>query len=173
MVQRKHKPGQEIRRVAQFDWRIIDHDCKKPFVASGLEFIPLPVSFLSYFFSIVVLLPYYAYSIIYKFCFMVQVMHGEDYVCLGFLFGKNYKVAYISDVSRILPDTEHCEYITFLHLHFIAIYHFVESWQLFVCYALSSGTQDFLSLYIYIRLAKLYISTISFQQPIKSANVTC
>lgn len=55
-------------------------------------------------------------------------MHGEDYVCLGFLFGKNYKVAYISDVSRILPDTEHCEYITFLHLHFIAIYHFVESW---------------------------------------------
>lgn len=50
MVQRKHKPGQEIRRVAQFDWRIIDHDCKKPFVASGLEFIPLPVSFLFLFF---------------------------------------------------------------------------------------------------------------------------
>lgn len=77
MVRRKLKPGQEVRRVAQFDWRIIDPDCKKPFVASGLEFIPLPV------------------------------MHGEDYVCLGFLFGKNYKVAYISDVSRILPDTEH------------------------------------------------------------------
>ncbi|KAI5670996.1 hypothetical protein M9H77_11360 [Catharanthus roseus] len=76
LVQRKLKPGQEIRRVAQFDWKIIEHDCKKTFVASGLEIIPLPV------------------------------MHGEDYVCLGFLFGKNFKVAYISDVSRFLPATE-------------------------------------------------------------------
>lgn len=34
-------------------------------------------------------------------------MHGEDYICLGFLFGENYRVAYISDVSRIPPSTEH------------------------------------------------------------------
>lgn len=36
-------------------------------------------------------------------------MHGEDYVCLGFLFGEKYKVAYISDVSRFLPSTEQGE----------------------------------------------------------------
>lgn len=34
-------------------------------------------------------------------------MHGEDYICLGFLFGENYRVAYISDVSRIPSSTEH------------------------------------------------------------------
>lgn len=37
-------------------------------------------------------------------------MHGEDYVCLGFLFGERYKVAYISDVSRFLPSTEICKH---------------------------------------------------------------
>jgi hypothetical protein len=34
-------------------------------------------------------------------------MHGEDYVCLGFLFGRRSRIAYLSDVSRILPRTEH------------------------------------------------------------------
>ncbi|XP_027085920.1 putative hydrolase C777.06c [Coffea arabica] len=77
LVNKKLKPGQEIRRVAQFDWKIIEEDCEKPFVASGLKIIPLPV------------------------------MHGEDYVCLGFLFGGKNRVAYLSDVSRILPTTEH------------------------------------------------------------------
>ncbi|XP_057507104.1 putative hydrolase C777.06c isoform X1 [Actinidia eriantha] len=76
LVQKKLKEGQEVRRVAQLDWKIIENDCKKPFVASGLELVPLPV------------------------------MHGEDYVSLGFLFGSKCKVAYISDVSRILPTTE-------------------------------------------------------------------
>ncbi|XP_020554098.1 putative hydrolase C777.06c [Sesamum indicum] len=76
LVQKNLKPGQEIRRVAQLDWKIIESDCTKPFVASGLEFVPLPV------------------------------MHGEDYVCLGFLFGERYKVAYISDISRFPPTTE-------------------------------------------------------------------
>lgn len=76
LVQKKLKAAQEVRRVAQLDWQIIENDCKKPFVASGLEFIPLPV------------------------------MHGEDYVCLGFLFGGKCRVAYISDVSRFLPSTE-------------------------------------------------------------------
>ena len=37
-------------------------------------------------------------------------MHGEDYICLGFLFGEKYRVAYISDVSRIPASTEHGEY---------------------------------------------------------------
>ncbi|GFY88825.1 metallo-hydrolase/oxidoreductase superfamily protein [Actinidia rufa] len=76
LVQKMLKEGQEVRRVAQLDWKIIENDCKKPFVASGLELVPLPV------------------------------MHGEDYVSLGFLFGSKCKVAYISDVSRILPTTE-------------------------------------------------------------------
>lgn len=37
-------------------------------------------------------------------------MHGEDYVCLGFLFGERFKVAYISDISRFLPPTEKCKH---------------------------------------------------------------
>ncbi|KAF3542193.1 hypothetical protein DY000_02009004 [Brassica cretica] len=74
---KKLKEGQEVRRVAQLDWRVIEEDCEKPFVASGLSFTPLPV------------------------------MHGEDYVCLGFLFGEKSRVAYISDVSRFLPSTEY------------------------------------------------------------------
>ncbi|KAG8385251.1 hypothetical protein BUALT_Bualt03G0022600 [Buddleja alternifolia] len=77
LVKKKLNPGQEIRRVAQLDWTTIENDCTKPFVASGLKFVPLPV------------------------------MHGEDYVCLGFLFGERFKVAYISDVSRFLPPTEY------------------------------------------------------------------
>ncbi|XP_059665870.1 putative hydrolase C777.06c isoform X2 [Cornus florida] len=77
LVQKKLKAGQEVRRVAQLDWTIIENDCEKPFVASGLELIPLPV------------------------------MHGEDYISSGFLFGEKCRVAYISDVSRFLPTTEH------------------------------------------------------------------
>uniref|UniRef100_A0A0E0NYS7 Protein kinase domain-containing protein n=1 Tax=Oryza rufipogon TaxID=4529 RepID=A0A0E0NYS7_ORYRU len=69
--------GDEGSQVIQLDWRIIEGDIDKPFVSSGLEFVPLPV------------------------------MHGEDYVCLGFLFGRKARIAYLSDVSRILPRTEH------------------------------------------------------------------
>ncbi|GAB2279861.1 hypothetical protein Dimus_014499 [Dionaea muscipula] len=76
LIQKKLKDGQEIRRVAQLDWKIIESHCERPFLASGLQFIPLPV------------------------------MHGEDYISLGFLFGQKSKVAYISDVSRFLPATE-------------------------------------------------------------------
>ncbi|KAF5757090.1 putative metallo-beta-lactamase, ribonuclease Z/Hydroxyacylglutathione hydrolase [Helianthus annuus] len=76
LVQKKLKAGQEVRRVAQLEWKVIENDCKSSFVASGLELVPLPV------------------------------MHGEDYVCLGFLFGKNSKVAYISDISRFIEETE-------------------------------------------------------------------
>jgi len=34
-------------------------------------------------------------------------MHGEDYICLGFLFGEKNRVAYISDVSRFPASTEY------------------------------------------------------------------
>ncbi|KAH0855955.1 hypothetical protein HID58_084216, partial [Brassica napus] len=75
LVEKKAK--QVPRRVSQLDWRIIEVNCDKPFIASGLSFTPLPV------------------------------MHGEDYVALGFFFGHKSKVAYISDVSRIPPSTEY------------------------------------------------------------------
>ncbi|XP_057428569.1 putative hydrolase C777.06c [Lotus japonicus] len=77
LVQKKLKEGQEVRRVAQMSWNIIADDCNQPFSASGLKFTPLPV------------------------------MHGEDYICLGFLFGEKSRVAYISDVSRIPASTEY------------------------------------------------------------------
>lgn len=48
LVQRKLKAGQEVRRVAQLDWKIIENDTKRPFVASGLEIVPLPVNFLNF-----------------------------------------------------------------------------------------------------------------------------
>ncbi|KDP20454.1 hypothetical protein JCGZ_05299 [Jatropha curcas] len=77
LINKKLREGQEIRRVAQFDWKIIEEDCQRPFIVSGLQFVPLPV------------------------------MHGEDYVSLGFLFGEKSRVAYISDVSRIPTTTEY------------------------------------------------------------------
>ncbi|XWS19888.1 hypothetical protein CRYUN_Cryun31cG0055000 [Craigia yunnanensis] len=77
LVQKKLREGQEVRRVAQLNWKIIEEHYDKPFVASGLKFVPLPV------------------------------MHGEDYICLGFLFGEKCKVAYISDVSRFPSNTEY------------------------------------------------------------------
>lgn len=43
LVQKKLKEGVEVRRVAQLEWRIIESDLEKPFVSSGLEFVPLPV----------------------------------------------------------------------------------------------------------------------------------
>lgn len=77
LVPKELKEGQELRRVAQFDWRKIESSCEIPFNVAGLQFTPLPV------------------------------MHGEDYEALGFLFGKNTRVAYISDVSRFPDRTEH------------------------------------------------------------------
>ncbi|GLJ52574.1 hypothetical protein SUGI_1118860 [Cryptomeria japonica] len=77
LVQKKLKEGQEIRRVSQLDWKIIENSCERPFNVAGLQFTPLPV------------------------------MHGEDYESLGFLFGKNNKVAYVSDVSRFPDATEY------------------------------------------------------------------
>ncbi|KAK3207140.1 hypothetical protein Dsin_021186 [Dipteronia sinensis] len=72
LVRKKLIEGQEVRRVAQFEWNIIEEQVDKPFVASGLKFI-----------------------------LCLLVMHGEDYISLGFLFGENCRVAYISDVSRL------------------------------------------------------------------------
>uniref|UniRef100_A0A0D9ZAZ7 Protein kinase domain-containing protein n=1 Tax=Oryza glumipatula TaxID=40148 RepID=A0A0D9ZAZ7_9ORYZ len=77
LVKYKLEEGDEASQVAQLDWRIIEGDIEKPFISSGLEFVPLPV------------------------------MHGEGYVCLGFLFGRKARIAYLSDILRFLPKTEH------------------------------------------------------------------
>jgi len=45
LVRKKLKEGEEVRRVAQIDWNIINDDCNQPFSASGLKFTPLPVNF--------------------------------------------------------------------------------------------------------------------------------
>ncbi|XP_066346822.1 uncharacterized protein [Miscanthus floridulus] len=77
LMEQKPEDGDEDAQAAKIDWKIIEDDVDKPFVASGLEFVSMPV------------------------------MHGEGYICLGFLFGRRARVAYLSDVSRFLPKTEH------------------------------------------------------------------
>lgn len=58
-------------------------------------------------------------------------MHGEDYICLGFLFGEKYRVAYISDVSRIPASTEHgMGLVTFCFLCIFILYSFCKSFSL-------------------------------------------
>ena len=55
LVQKKLKPGQEVRRVTQLDWKNIESDLTKPFMASGLQFVPLPVSYILFLFPTIVL----------------------------------------------------------------------------------------------------------------------
>jgi phosphoribosyl 1,2-cyclic phosphodiesterase len=47
LVTKRRKEGEELRRVAQFDWRIIERSIDAPFEAAGLTFTPLPVCTLS------------------------------------------------------------------------------------------------------------------------------
>jgi phosphoribosyl 1,2-cyclic phosphodiesterase len=35
----------------------------------------------------------------------IPVMHGEDMKCMGYIFGRNERVCYLSDISRMLPET--------------------------------------------------------------------
>ncbi|XP_044974035.1 putative hydrolase C777.06c [Hordeum vulgare subsp. vulgare] len=77
LVEQKPEDANEDAQATKIDLKIIEEDVDKPFVASGLEFVTLPV------------------------------MHGEGYICLGFLFGRRARVAYLCDVSRFLPKTEH------------------------------------------------------------------
>ncbi|XP_044965990.1 putative hydrolase C777.06c [Hordeum vulgare subsp. vulgare] len=77
LVEQKPEDGNEDAQAAKIDWKIIEEDVDKPFVALGLEFVTL------------------------------SVMHGEGYICFGFLFGRRARVAYLFDVSRFLPKTEH------------------------------------------------------------------
>ncbi|MED6152589.1 hypothetical protein PIB30_093500 [Stylosanthes scabra] len=76
-VVRSLQPISPTNGVAQFSWNIIAEDCNQSFFASGLKLTPLPV------------------------------IHGEDYIRLGFLFGDKSKVAYLSDVSWIPATTEY------------------------------------------------------------------
>ncbi|KAL8138251.1 hypothetical protein V2J09_004252 [Rumex salicifolius] len=108
LVETPLKEGQLVGETAQLDWRIIESDCEKPFIASGLQFVPLPVTI--YDFDKFITL--FTDNIVtdYK---LWQVMHGEDYLSLGFLFGETCKVAYVSDVSRFPPTTEHSESLSY------------------------------------------------------------
>lgn len=45
LVEQKPEDGDENAQAAKIDWKIIEEDVEKPFVASGLEFVPLPVIF--------------------------------------------------------------------------------------------------------------------------------
>ncbi|WCJ20726.1 Metallo-hydrolase/oxidoreductase superfamily protein [Euphorbia peplus] len=74
LIKKKLREGQEVRRVAKLDWKIVKEDCHHhPFVASGVEFVPLPV------------------------------MHGEDYISLGFLFGHFCLPQTLEAVRRLCP----------------------------------------------------------------------
>ncbi|GAB4849285.1 hypothetical protein Ancab_004085 [Ancistrocladus abbreviatus] len=77
LVQKELKGHERTRETLPLDWKIIESNCDKTFVISGLQFTPLPV------------------------------MHGEDYIALGFLFGEKCRVAYVSDISRFLATTEY------------------------------------------------------------------
>jgi phosphoribosyl 1,2-cyclic phosphodiesterase len=35
----------------------------------------------------------------------IPVMHGEDLICMGYMFGKRDVVLYLSDISRMLPES--------------------------------------------------------------------
>jgi len=79
----KTTDGKTIQRhVSKLDFRVVESFV--PFVAAGLRMIPLPV------------------------------MHGEDLVCNGYAFalnaksskGKSMNVVYLSDISRMLDETE-------------------------------------------------------------------
>jgi phosphoribosyl 1,2-cyclic phosphodiesterase len=72
--------GSKIHRhVSKIDWRVVESF--KAFNAAGIEIIPLPV------------------------------MHGEDLICNGYAFSvadgeQKMDVVYLSDISRMLPETE-------------------------------------------------------------------
>lgn len=69
-----------IRHVAALDFQTVHYF--EPFYAAGLKMIPLPVK------------------------------HGEDFICNGYAFsvngdkGETTNVVYLSDISRMLPETE-------------------------------------------------------------------
>lgn len=49
LVEQNLDEGDQVARGAQLSWRIIEADVDKPFVSSGLEFVPLPVKISGYF----------------------------------------------------------------------------------------------------------------------------
>jgi hypothetical protein len=43
LLNQSPEDGDEVALAAQLEWKIIEDDIDKPFGASGLEFVPLPV----------------------------------------------------------------------------------------------------------------------------------
>jgi hypothetical protein len=151
-VEQKVEEGDEVARVAQLDWTIIECDVDKPFISSGLQFVPLPVWYTYIPSTVKCLLDLAIFpSWIHDGAsFSFQVMHGEDYVCLGFLFGRKARVAYLSDVSRILPRTEHSMII--LSLSF-----FIQ--PIWIIYLFMSTVADF-GVYLHEKMLNLICNII-------------
>nr|CAB3486996.1 unnamed protein product [Digitaria exilis] len=58
LVQQRPEDGDQDAQAAKIDWKIIEEDVDKPFVASGLEFVPLPVtSSVKRYFDLLTCLP--------------------------------------------------------------------------------------------------------------------
>lgn len=116
-MEQRPEDGDEDAQAAKIDWKIVQDDVEKPFVASALEFVPLPVttSAVNHYFDLVTCLPLCLLECLLRLLFCAQVMHGEGYICLGFLFGRRARVAYLSDVSRFLPKTKHGKKLILVH----------------------------------------------------------
>lgn len=94
LMTKKPKEGQDARWVAQLDWKIVEGNCEKPSVASGLQFIPLPVSLFAEYF-------YNPKFIIKK----NRILNAGDawgrlHLPRIFFFGEKCRVAHLSDVSH-------------------------------------------------------------------------
>ncbi|VAI77566.1 unnamed protein product [Triticum turgidum subsp. durum] len=59
LVEQKPEDGDEDAQAAKIEWKIVQDDVEKPFVASALEFVPLPVttSAVNHYFDLVTCLP--------------------------------------------------------------------------------------------------------------------
>ena len=58
-MEQKPEDGDEDAQAAKIEWKIVQDDVEKPFVASALEFVPLPVttSAVNHNFDLVTCLP--------------------------------------------------------------------------------------------------------------------
>lgn len=97
-------------------------------------------------------------------------MHGEDYICLGFLFGEKSRVAYISDVSRIPESTEYGTiWITCMLGHMLFFNAISQSWTI-------SVLRDNLSIcfIIYVALLLIYcLKNMTWHVVIQSYHHCC
>jgi len=68
-MEQKPEDGDEDAQATKIDWKIIEDDVDKPFVASGLEFVPLPVTTTSVVKQYLILLLVYLLEWCYLACY--------------------------------------------------------------------------------------------------------